>query len=217
MTKMRVFIADDHPVLRGGIKSVLCSLEGCEVAGEASTGTAALEGILSLKPDIAILDVSMPELNGTTVATRAVEALPGLKVIMLSMHAEPSYAIDAFRAGAMGYVLKDSSSDELLVALEKVRAGGKYASPAVSEGLFNNFVDMIKSDKKPSDPFDTLSEREKEVLRRIAQGLTSRDIADALFISVSTVKSHRNKIMKKLSVNDMASLVKIAIRKGLVT
>lgn len=217
MAMMRVFIADDHPVLRGGIKSVLSQLEGCDVVGEASTGAAALEGILSLKPDIAILDVSMPELTGTTVASRAVEALPGLKVIMLSMHAEPSYAIEAFRAGAMGYVLKDSSADELLVALDKVRAGGKYASPAVSEGLFNDFVDMIKCGKSPSDPFDTLSAREKEVLRLIAQGLTSRDIAAALFISVSTVKSHRNKIMKKLSVNDTASLVKIAIRRGLVT
>ena len=216
MAKTRVFIADDHPVLRGGIKSALSQLDGYEVAGEASTGTAALEAILSLKPDIAILDVSMPELSGIVVAMRAVEALPELKVIMLSMHAEPSYAIDAFRAGAMGYVLKDSSPDELLLALEKVRSGNKYASPVVSDELFNDFVEMIKSDKSSSDPFDNLSAREKEVLKRIAEGLTSRDIAAALFISVSTVKSHRNNIMKKLSVNDMASLVKIAIRKGLI-
>lgn len=216
MAKTRVFIADDHPVLRGGIRSALSQLDGYEVAGEASTGTAALEAILSLKPDIAILDVSMPELSGIVVAMRAVEALPELKVIMLSMHAEPSYAIDAFRAGAMGYVLKDSSPDELLLALEKVRSGNKYASPAVSEELFNDFVEMIKSDKSSSDPFDNLSAREKEVLKGIAEGLTSRDIAAALFISVSTVKSHRNNIMKKLSVNDMANLVKIAIRKGLI-
>jgi len=216
MAKTRVFIADDHPVLRGGIKSALSQLDGYEVAGEASTGTAALEAILSLKPDIAILDVSMPELSGIVVAMRAVEALPELKVIMLSMHAEPSYAIDAFRAGAMGYVLKDSSPDELLLALEKVRSGNKYASPAVSDELFNDFVEMIKRDKSSSDPFDNLSAREKEVLKGIAEGLTSRDIAAALFISVSTVKSHRNNIMKKLSVNDMASLVKIAIRKGLI-
>lgn len=216
MAKTRVFIADDHPVLRGGIKSSLSQLDGYEVAGEASTGTGALEAILSLKPDIAILDVSMPELTGIVVAMRAVEALPELKVIMLSMHAEPSYAIEAFRAGAMGYVLKDSSPDELLLALEKVRSGNKYASPAVSDELFNDFVEMIKSDKSSSDPFDTLSAREKEVLKRVAEGLTSRDIAAALFISVSTVKSHRNNIMKKLSVNDMASLVKIAIRKGLI-
>ncbi len=216
MAKTRVFIADDHPVLRGGIKSALSQIDGYEVAGEASTGTAALEAILSLEPDIAILDVSMPELSGIAVAMRAVEALPELKVIMLSMHAEPSYAIDAFRAGAMGYVLKDSSPDELLLALEKVRSGNKYASPAVSDELFNDFVEMIKSDKSSSDPFDNLSAREKEVLKGIAEGLTSRDIAAALFISVSTVKSHRNNIMKKLSVNDMASLVKIAIRKGLI-
>jgi len=215
MAKTRVFIADDHPVLRGGVKSVLSRLDGYEVAGEASTGASALEAILSVKPDIAILDVSMPELTGTAVAARAIEALPELKVIMLSMHAEPAYAMEAFRAGAMGYVLKGSSADELLLALEKVRSGNKYASPAVSEGLFNDLVDMIRSDRRPSDPFDTLSAREKEVLKFIAQGLKSRDIAAALFISVSTVKSHRNKIMKKLKVNDMASLVKIALQKGL--
>lgn len=217
MKKLRVFIADDHPVLRGGIKSTLSSLEECSVVGEADNGAKALESILSLKPDVAILDVSMPELSGIVVAQRSVEALPELKVIMLSMHAEPTYAIDAFRAGALGYVLKDSSPDELIMAFKKVCAGDKYASPAVSADLLNDFVEMIRHDKSSSDPFDTLSEREKEVLKHIAEGLTSRDIAKALFISVSTVKSHRNKIMKKLSVNDMASLIKIAMRKGLIT
>jgi len=217
MADLKVVIADDHPVLRGGIRSLLSSIEGYEVVAEASTGTGALDSILDNKPDIAILDVSMPELSGIVVATRAMEVLPELKVIMLSMHSEPTYAIDAFRAGALAYVLKDSPAEEILTALEKIGAGNKYASPGVAEFLFNDLVEMLKSDKRPSDPFDTLSEREKEVLSRIAQGLTSKHIAEELFISVSTVKSHRNKIMKKLAVGDMASLVKIAIRKGLIT
>jgi len=217
MSDLRVVIADDHPVLRGGIRSLLSSVEGYEVVAEASTGTGALDAILALKPDIAILDVSMPELTGIVVATRAMEQLSELKVIMLSMHSEPTYAIDAFRAGVLAYVLKDSPAEEILTALEKIREGNKYASPAVAEFLFNDLVEMLKTDKRPSEPFDTLSEREKEVLSRIARGLKSKDIAAELFISVSTVKSHRNKIMKKLAVGDMASLVKIAIRKGLIT
>jgi len=217
MADLRVVIADDHPVLRGGIRSLLSSVEGYEVVAEASTGTGALDSILEHKPDIAILDVSMPELSGIVVATRATEELPELKVIMLSMHSEPTYAIDAFRAGALAYVLKDSPAEEILTALEKIAAGNKYASPGVAEFLFNDLVEMLNNDRRPSDPFDPLSEREKEVLSRIAQGLTSKDIAAELFISVSTVKSHRNKIMKKLAVGDMASLVKIALRKGLIT
>ncbi len=217
MNNMKVFIADDHPVLRDGIKSALSRIEGSEVIGEADNGAKALKGILSAKPDLAILDVTMPELSGIIVTKRATEALPGLKVIVLSMHAEPVYAIDAFRAGAMAYVLKGSPPEELISAIEKVCAGSKYASPAVSEDLFNDFVDMVRSDKGSSDPFDSLSQREREVLKHIVEGLTSREIADKLFVSVSTVKSHRNKIMKKLDVRDMASLVKIAIRKGIIS
>lgn len=216
MKKIRVFIADDHPVLRGGIKTALSGLPGCEVVGEADNGAEALKRITSLKPDVVIMDVTMPELSGITVTKRVTEAVPGIKVIILSMHAEPTYAIDAFRAGAMAYVLKDSSPDELLKAVGKVFEGNKYASPAVSEELFNGFVDMVRNDRSSPDPYDSLSAREKEILKHIAEGLTSRDIAEKLFISVSTVKSHRNKIMKKLEVKDMASLIKIAIRKGVI-
>ncbi|MFQ5737320.1 MAG: response regulator transcription factor, partial [Thermodesulfobacteriota bacterium] len=164
MEKKKVFIADDHPVLRGGIKSTLSAAAVYEVVGEADNGTDALKGITSLEPDIAILDVTMPELSGITVTRRATEALADLKVIILSMHTEPIYAIDAFRAGAMAYVLKDSPPEELLKALSKVCTGNKYASPAVSEELFNDFVDMVRKDKSSSDPFDTLSGREREIL-----------------------------------------------------
>ncbi|MBI5643439.1 MAG: response regulator transcription factor [Deltaproteobacteria bacterium] len=215
MKKIRVFIADDHPVLRNGIKSIFSALPDYIVAGEADNGVSALKEISSVKPDLIIMDITMPDLDGIVATRRVTEEFPETKVIILSMHADVFHAIDAFRAGAMAYVLKDSAPSELLMAVEKVMKGSKYASPAVSEELFNDFVDIIKKEQS-QDPFDTLSQREKEILKLIADGSTSKEIADKLFISVSTVKSHRNNIMKKLKVSDMANLIKIAIRKGIV-
>ncbi|MBI2399741.1 MAG: response regulator transcription factor [Deltaproteobacteria bacterium] len=214
MKKIRIFIADDHPVFRNGIKSVLSGSD-FEVIGEADNGNTALKAISVLKPDIAILDITMPDLDGIAVTRRVVEEVPATRVIILSMHADLNHPIDAFRAGALGYVLKDSDPGELLKAVEKVSAGGKYASPAVTEELLNDFVDVIKKEQS-NDPFDTLSAREKEILKHIADGSTSKEIAGKLFISLATVKSHRNNIMKKLKVNDMASLIKTAIKKGIV-
>ena len=214
MKKIRIFIADDHPVFRNGIKSVLSGSD-YEVVGEADTGNTALKAIAVMKPDIAILDITMPDLDGIAVTRRVVAEVPGTRVIILSMHADLNHPIDAFRAGALGYVLKDSDPGELLKAVEKVSSGGKYASPAVTEELLNDFVDVIKKEQS-NDPFDTLSAREKEILKHIADGSTSREIAEKLFISLATVKSHRNNIMKKLKVNDMASLIKTAIKKGIV-
>lgn len=214
MKKIRIFIADDHPVFRNGIKSVLSGSD-YDVIGEADNGSAALKAISVMKPDIAILDITMPDLDGIAVTRRVVEEVPGTRVIILSMHADLNHPIDAFRAGALGYVLKDSDPGELLKAVEKVSSGGKYASPAVTEELLNDFVDVIKKEQS-NDPFDTLSAREKEILKHIADGSTSKEIAGKLFISLATVKSHRNNIMKKLKVNDMASLIKTAIKKGIV-
>lgn len=215
MKHTRIIIADDHPVLRNGIKSILSGTPGYDVVGEADNGAQALKIVGSLKPDIAILDITMPDVNGITVTKRITEEFPGTKVIILSMHTELTNTIEAFRAGAMAYVLKDSAPDEIIRAIEKVRGGNKYASPALTEDLLNGFVEVIKKEQA-HDPFDTLSQREKEILKLIADGATSKEIAEKLFISVSTVKSHRNNIMKKLSVNDTASLVKIAIKKGMI-
>jgi len=215
MKKNSVFIADDHPVFRGGLKTVLTGA-GYDIVGEADTGGAALKAILSMKPDIAILDITMPDIDGIAVTRRIADEVPGTRVIIFSMHSDVNHPIEAFRAGALGYVLKDSEPGELLTAVEKVAAGGKYASPAITEELLNDFVDVIKKEHS-SDPFDTLSMRDKEILKHIADGSTSKEIAEKLFISLSTVKSHRNNIMKKLKVNDMASLIKTAIKKGMVS
>lgn len=216
MKNTEIFIADDHPILREGIKTALAKNGGYMVVGESDDGAAALKSIASLKPDIIIMDITMPGLNGIAATRRITEDNPEAKVIILSMHRDPSYAIDAFRAGALAYVLKDSGLDDLLKAVEKVKAGSKYASPAVADELLNGVVDVIKRDRTSHDPYDSLSRREKEILKLIANGATSKKVADQLFISISTVKSHRNNIMKKLKVNDMASLVKVAIRKGVV-
>lgn len=215
MKKTSIFIADDHPVFRNGLKTVLTGA-GYDIVGEADTGGAALKAISSMKPDIAILDITMPDIDGIAVTRRIADEVPGTRVIIFSMHSDVNHPIEAFRAGALGYVLKDSEPGELLMAVEKVAVGGKYASPAITEELLNDFVDVIKKEHS-TDPFDTLSMREKEILKHIADGSTSKEIAEKLFISLSTVKSHRNNIMKKLKVNDMASLIKTAIKKGMVS
>ncbi len=216
MDKIRIYIADDYPVLRDGIKAVFANQPGFDVVGEAGDGIEALEGIARLKPDIVIMDITMPRLNGITVTKRIGEEHPDIKIIMLSMHTDINNAIDAFRAGARGYILKDSAPEDILEAVRKVNGGAKYASPAVADGLLDGFVEIIKKNQV-DDPFDTLSQREREVLRMIADGSTSKVVAEKLFVSVSTIKSHRNSIMKKLRVNDMAGLIKVAIRKGIVT
>lgn len=213
--KTKVFIADDHPVIRNGIRSILSKGQEYEVVGEANNGTDALAGIAKSTPDVVVMDITMPGVDGITATKRITEEFPEMRVIMLSMHTDVHSAIDAFRAGALGYVLKDSPPEELLTAVARVSEGGKYASPAIAEDLLDGFVDKIKKEQT-DDPFGSLSLREKEVLRMIADGATSKDIAEKLFISVSTVKSHRNKLMKKLNVHDMAALIKIAIRKGIV-
>ncbi|MBI5588318.1 MAG: response regulator transcription factor [Deltaproteobacteria bacterium] len=216
MKKTTVFIADDHPILREGIKAAFSQRSDYAIVGEADNGVEALKSITSLKPDIIILDITMPGLNGIAATKRIIEEDPEAKVIILSVHMDPAYTIDAFRAGALAYVLKESAPDDLLKAADKVKAGLKFASPAVADGLLNGVVDIIKRDKGGHDPYDSLSQREREILKLIADGATSKEVAEKLFISVSTVKSHRNNIMKKLNVNEMASLVKIAIRKGIV-
>lgn len=216
MKEKKVFIADDHPVMRDGIRSIISRIDGCLVVGEAGTGPEAVSKIEDLKPDLVIMDITMPELDGIAVTRRITESLPDVKIIIHSMHPDVYSAIEAFRAGALGYVLKDASPDEFLAAVKKVLDGGKFASPAVAEDLLDGFVEKIRTEES-SDPLDSLSSREKEVMRMLADGATSKEIAEKLYISVSTVKSHRNKIMKKLDIKDMASLVKLALKKGIIT
>lgn len=214
--KVSIFIADDHQVVREGIRSILTQKRRFVVVGEADNGEEALRGVLEIKPDLVILDISMPKLNGITVTKRVLETLPDTKILILSMHAEVQSAIEAFRAGALGYVLKDSAHGELIDAVLRVADGRKYASQSVADGLLDGFVEAIKREDG-DDPCDRLSARELQVFKMIADGNTSKEVAEKLFVSVSTVKTHRIHIMKKLGVSDMAGLIKIAIRKGLTS
>jgi DNA-binding NarL/FixJ family response regulator len=213
MTVTRIVVADDHELLRDGLKSTLGKIEGYEVVGEASNGTDALRLVEELRPDIVIMDVTMPGLDGISVTKRIVESF-GTKVVVLSMHEEGIYAVNAFKAGAMAYVLKGTAAVEVLQAIEEVLRGARYASPSVANELLGSFVDILQKDL-PIDPIDTLTTREKEVLKHIASGSTNKEIGEKLFIALSTVKTHRVNIMTKLDVHDVAGLTRIAIEKGL--
>ncbi len=214
MENVKIVIADDHELLRDGLKATLAGVEGYVVVGEATNGTDAMSLVEELKPDIVIMDVTMPGLDGISATKRIAEDFSPTRVIILSMHEEGIYAVNAFKAGAMAYVLKGTAAVEVLLAIREVMKGARYASPPVANELLSSFVDILQKDM-PIDPIDTLTAREKEVLKLIAQGNTNRVIGESLFIALSTVKTHRVNIMTKLDVHDVAGLTRVAIEKGL--
>ena len=215
MAKVSIFIADDHPIIRDGLRGLFYGHRDYAVIGEAEDAMKALTAIEKTRPDIVIMDISMPGMDGLEATERITKEFPETKVIAFSIHDEEQYAVDAFRAGAMGYVLKGSDPSEVLASVEKVLSGERYASPAIASRLLSGFVNLIQSEQS-EDPFDTLTPREKEILKLVADGAKNKEIADKLFISPHTVKSHRGHIMSKLDVHDMAGLMKVAIRKQLI-
>ncbi len=215
MNKLKVFIADDHSIVRSGIKGLFSGSAKYEVVGEAGDGLAALAGIGQHHPDIVIIDITMPELDGLLVTERIVKDYPGIKVIVFSMHQELQYAVDAMRVGAKAYILKGGDSGEILLAVDRVALGQIYISSPLSDQIMSDFVGIIRGEQA-LDSSETLTLREKEVLKLIAEGYTNKEIAAKLFLSVSTIKSYRVTLMRKLKVNDTASLVRIAMQQGLV-
>ncbi|VAV85185.1 Two-component transcriptional response regulator, LuxR family [hydrothermal vent metagenome] len=215
MNKLKVFIADDHSIVRSGVKGLFSESVKYEVVGEAGDGLAALAGIGQHHPDIVIIDITMPELDGLLVTERIVKDYPGIKVIVFSMHQELQYAVDALRAGAKAYILKGGASDEILLAVDRVAGGQVYISSPLSEQIMSDFVGIIRGEQA-LDSSEALTLREKEVLKLIAEGSTNKEVAAKLFLSVSTIKSYRVNIMRKLKVNDTASLVRVALQQGLV-
>lgn len=216
MDDLNILIVDDHPFFREGIKGVLEGVDGLNVVGDASNGAEALEMVLRLKPDLVIMDISLPgQVDGITATQNITEESPEVKVIMLSMYDEAIYALNAFRAGAMGYVVKGAPTSELLDAIEKVSGGKRYASHQVANELFSEFIDITKKDPT-IDLINMLTKRETEVLKLIANGTANKEIATKLFISLPTVKTHRANIMTKLNVHDVAGLTKIAIYGGII-
>ncbi|MGH9640360.1 MAG: response regulator [Bryobacteraceae bacterium] len=206
---IKILLADDHTIVRQGLKLILSAQPDLEIAGEAANGREAVEMAQKLQPDVVLMDVAMPELGGIEATRRMVTANPRIRVLVLSMHKEAVYVREILKAGARGYILKDAVDTELLNAVRSVARGDGYISPAVSGALLSDYRQNV------TDPADLLSNREREVLRLIAEGKTNKEIASRLNLSVYTVDSHRGKIMEKLNLHSTGELVRFAIKHGL--
>jgi DNA-binding NarL/FixJ family response regulator len=206
---IRVVLADDHNLVRQGIKSLL-ERDGFQVVGEASDGQEALERVRSLQPDIAVMDITMPILNGLDAAREVRRCSVKTKTILLTQHEEEQYISEALDVGVKGYVLKDQVAKDLIQAIQQVSRGQVYLSPGVSEAVMEAY--RTKSER-PKDP---LTGRERQVLQLIAEGKSTKDVASLLSISVKTAESHRTRLMRKLDIHETASLVRYAVRQGIV-
>lgn len=213
MKPIRVLLADDHTLVLAGIRGLLTNLAGVEVVGEAADGHETLRLAEALRPDIVLLDIGMPGLNGLEVAQRLNGLDPAIRVVILSMHLSEEYVLRALRAGAAGYLLKDSAVAELELAVRAVARGETYLSPPVSKRVVDDYVSRTGG---IPDPLSCLTPRQREILQLVAEGHTSKDIAQRLGLSYRTVETHRNQLMKRLGVTDLTGLVRFAVRAGLV-
>ncbi|MBB3047843.1 DNA-binding NarL/FixJ family response regulator [Litorivivens lipolytica] len=207
--KIDVVIADDHQMFRQGIKTILES-EHFDVVGEAADGQDAMRLVRKFSPSLALLDFRMPQLNGIDAAHEIQRLSPHTKVILLTMHDDEQFALDALKSGVRGYILKSQAANELIYAVSEVLKGAVYLSPGISEGVVNALL------SKKDTPDEILTCREKQVLQLIAEGRTTKDIADLLHLSVKTAESHRSHIMQRLDIHNVAGLVRYAIRQGLI-
>jgi len=212
MAPIRVLVADDHALFRAGVRKLLQSFEGVEVVGEAGDGQEALELSGAQRPDVLLMDIGMPRLNGVEAAARLTREGSRPRVIILSMHTGEEHVLRAIRAGAAGYLLKDAKPPELEAAVRAVARGEIYLSPAISRYV----VDDVRRGGAESGPLDRLTPRQREVLQLIAEGNTTKAMASRLGLSVKTVETHRAQLMERLDVHDVAALVRLAVRLGLV-
>jgi len=209
-----ILLIDDHTLFRQGLKSLLHG-EGFEIIAEAEDGRNAVKLATKLKPSAVIMDISMPGLNGIDATKQICREWPGAKVIVMSMHRDGHFVLAALKAGAAGYLLKDSAFDELVVALNSVLRGYMYLSPAVAEVVVKSSVSNSASTRRVRP--DTISNREREVLQLLVEGRSAKEIAAALYVSVKTIETHRTQIMKKLNLNSIAALTKYAVREGVTS
>ncbi len=214
MSNMRVLLADDHTLVRAGLRKLLESIPGLSVVGEAGDGLALLALADELQPHLVLMDIAMPGLNGLEATARLVKAMPGVRVMILSMHQNEEYVRRALRHGAVAYLLKDSAPMELELAIIAVLRGETYLSPAVSKGVLDDYVHRLREDDQPAEH---LSPRQREVLQLIAEGLSTKDIARRLDLSVKTVETHRTTLMRQLDVHEITGLVRHALKLGLVS
>ncbi len=208
-----ILLADDHRIFRDGLRPLLTAQDDLTVVAEADNGLEALQLARELAPDVAVLDISMPGLNGIEVARRLTQEAPGVKTIILSMHSDRRFVLAALRAGARGYLLKDTGIEELLTAVRSVCVGQIHLCAAVSEQVVRDYISFATDDE--GSVFALLSAREREVLQMLAEGLTTKEIASRLNLSAKTVESHRKSVMDKLEIRSIAELTRYAIREGL--
>ena len=209
-----MLLADDHTLVRAGIRALLESVDGIKIVAESGDGREALELIIRHRPDVALLDIGMPGLSGLEVARRTAQESPRTKVIILSMHADPTYVRQAMRAGVAGYLLKGAAVAELPLAVQSVMRGEKYLTPRISQTIVDGF---LREGQGEAEPLEGLTDRQREILQLIAEGKSTKEIAQVLDLSVKTVETHRMRIMERLGIHDVPGLVRFAIRSGLIS
>ena len=214
-TKRKIVIAEDHTILRAGLRALLSGQNGLEVIGEAGDGREAIRKVDTLQPDLLLIDLSMPKLNGIDAIREIKSQHPEIKIIVLTVHKSEEYIVAALQAGANGYMLKDASQNELLLAIDYVINGKTFLSPSISDKVVDAFLNTDKKDK-PAAVLDNLTAREREILKLVAEGNTNKKIADHLCISLKTVEKHRSNLMKKLDLRNTAGLTAYAIEKKMV-
>lgn len=212
MVNIRILLVDDHAVLRDGVRAMLETHEDIEIVGEASEGKEAIEKTKELSPDVVVMDIAMAGMDGLEATRRITKKHPSVKVLVLTQHDNREYIISAIKAGASGYVPKRALGADLVTAIRTVRRGESFLYPSAASALINDYLHQVEE-----EPYDRLTAREREILKLIADGHTSREIAEMLYLSLKTVLGHRTKIMDKLDIHNRTALIKYAMRKGLVT
>ena len=210
---IRVFLVDDHAVIREGLTFILEAAGDLQVVGSAADGRSAVQAVRQLRPDVVLMDIALPELNGIDATRQIHQDCPDVEVVMLSAHADTEYAIRALRAGARGYLLKDTAGREVVAAVRAARAGQRYLSPRLADAVLEDLLALTPA----ASPLEALSDREREVLQLVAEGKSSAAIAERLALSPKTVDTYRSRIMQKLGLADLPALVRFAVRHGLVT
>jgi two-component system response regulator NreC len=216
MRKIRIALADDHKLMRSGLRVLLEQQPDLTVVGEASDGREAVALVASQRPDVLVMDIGMPSLNGIEAAAQITQSNPEAAIVMLSMHSDESYVLRALKAGAKGYLLKDSAEADLIRAVRAVAEGKSFFSPAVSKVLLDDYVRKLKR-SGTEDPYDLLTPREREVLQLVAEGKSNKEVAQLLNLSVYTVETHRSNIMEKLNLHGVPELILYAVRKGIIS